>query len=160
MPKKSLVEPGGSAAESSERSLDLAIAYVMTLLMKERLAKDQLEMADVAKMAAGAKSAVFTELFKKEVEPKEREFKLLLESAKLRAKKALGKYYDRMDTLKIKSETACTFGGRAKTVSSVAPLKALKHILEYAPVLHESNSIVDQADELLKCVNMVFAAFA
>ena len=159
MPKKSLVDPGGSAAESAERSLDLAIAYVMTMLMKERLAKDQLEMADVAKMAAGAKSAVFTELFKKEVEPKEQEFKLFMEKAKLRAKKKLGKYYDRMHSFEVKSETACTFGKKAKTVSSVEPLKALKHILEYTPVLHESNPIVDQAEELLKNVNMVFAAF-
>lgn len=152
--------PTGSAQASDSSNLDLAVAYVITLLMKQAVQETGLKFDDVVKLATNAKSAAVCDLFKTDIEPKNKEFAKLLESAKLLAVKRLGKYSKHIHTFKVVSKTTGSFKGKVKRLGSVTPVSAYKFIMDFKPILSKTYTVAEQASDLLKNVNLVFAGFA
>lgn len=160
MPKNPLVEPTGKDVSARESTnLDLATAYVITCLMKQAAAETGVGFDEVVKLAINAKSAAICELFKKNIEPKNKEFIKLLESAKLLAAKHLGKYSKHIDTFKVVSKSTCSFKGKVKRVGCVTPVRAFKFIHDFKPEVSKTYTVEQQAKDLLKNVNLVFAGF-
>jgi hypothetical protein len=128
--------------------------------MKQAVQETGLEFDDVVKLAANAKSAAVCDLFKTDIEPKNKEFAKLLASAKVLAAERLGKYSKLINTFKVVSKTTGSFKGKVKRLGSVAPVSAFKFITEFKPVLSKTYTVTQQATDLLKNVNIVFAGFA